>query len=445
MSFEVPWKETEIQEEKENICGNCSAEIPLSDWETKPVCQCPECGTYKNNPFIIEAEPEKYAPIPEIKLRWLRFSERINFSTKAQLHIALGMKGAGKSSLLEAISVRYCKIIDLYGSSDNESLAYLKPEFARVWRSIHRSDPSILLVTGQNKDVASNISKFQTCRVEQLNLKIIEEYDVITSSELFFDSEDEYFTAIGTIVNVLWKTRNAWKNPWNVIVREAGNWIYSRNKVVKNDGCAKQEFIKACREARHHGLSLSCDTLRDVNLDKEVRDLADYLWIKKLGASGLSDSLHWLYSIFLPLPLMRMRPNVFAISTASGSVGYGVFSMPIWHKTEHEDILKITGIEVKNRTDEVPKEKKHTLGAFEHCQIIKVYFETKSMIETAKKTDRSFKTVSNHLQEHNNDVRDLHECRKCFNANTPFSKIAILIPRAGRPKKTKAYQELNAK
>jgi hypothetical protein len=434
-------EEIEVQE-KENICGQCGAEIPLSDWETKPICQCVECGTYKNNHSIIETNPE-YAPIPEINLRWLRFSERICFATKAQLFLALGIKGAGKSSLLECFSIRYAKIIDLYGSSDNESLSYLKPEFRRVWRSIHGSDPSILLVTGQNKDVASNISKFETCHVEQLNLKIVEDHDVITTSELFFDDEDEYYTAIGTIVNILWKQRNHWFQPWFVLIREAANMLFSRLKVVKNDGCAKAEVIKSLREARHHGLACGLDTLRFVNLDKEIRDLSDYTWVKKLGAVGLPGDLHWLYGLFQPLPLMRMKPNTFIVSTASGSVGYGVFQMPIWHKHEHEDILRLTGIEIKNCTEEVPKERKHTLGAFDHTQIIKVYFETKSMNETAKKVDRSFKTVYNHIQQHNDDIRNLKECRQCFNANVPFSKISILVPKAGRPKKEKAYQELN--
>ena len=143
--------------------------------------------------------------------------------------------------------------------------------------------------------------------------------------------------------------------------------------------------------------------------------------------------------------MMRMKPRVFILNTASGSIGHGVFDYPIWHKTEHEDILKITGIEIKNCSEALPTTRTHTLGAFDHTQIIKVYFETKSMNETAKKTDRSFKTVYNHIQSHNDDIRNHKECQKCFNANVPFSKISILVPRAGRPKKEKAYQELNAR
>lgn len=141
---------------------------------------------------------------------------------------------------------------------------------------------------------------------------------------------------------------------------------------------------------------------------------------------------------------MQMKPRTYVISTASGSVGFGVFSSPSWHKTEHKDILTICGIEIKNCDDEVPQERKQNLGDFEHTQIIKKYLESKNMNKIAKDIDRSFKTVYNHIQEHNNDVRDLHECEKCRNANAPFSKISILVSKAGRPKKEKAYQELNA-
>lgn len=437
-----------IEEENLGLCKVCDGELPLSDLESKPVIKCPFCGAYNNNFEIINSEPERYAPIPEIKIKWVRFSERVCFSTKAQLHMALGMKGAGKSSILEALSLRYTKIFDLYGSSDHECLAYLKPEFAQVWRSIHNEEPRILLVVGAGKDVASSKTKITTCRIDELNLKLFEDFDVITSSELFFETENEYYSSIQQITNVLWKQRNSWTIPWALIIREAGNLLFSKIKVVKNDSGAKAEFIKMIREARHHGISILMDFLRFTAIEKDVRDMCDYLWIKKVGAAGLYEDLHFLYRYFTPFSLMRMETDVFALSTASGSIGAGRFTMPIYHKQTHEDILKITGIEIKNCDAEIPaeisKERTHTLGAFEHCQIIKKYMETKSMNQTAKDTDRSFKTVYNHLVEHNNDVRNLKECQKCFNANVPFSKINILVAKAGRPKKEKAYVELNA-
>jgi hypothetical protein len=443
LTFVVPWKEETLEAELkiERPCKLCGNELPLSDWESKPIVRCSFCGTYNNNMEIIEAEPEQFAKIPDIKIRWVRFQERVKFATKPLTMLALGVKDSGKSCLLETLALRYCKIFDLYGAGDLESVCWCKPEFERIWFSIHGYKPRILFVTGDTKDVAS---KFETCHVSELSLKKFEEYDVITSVEQFFEREDEYFSAIAQIVNILWH-RTYWKEIFCVIVREAANWLYARSKVVRDDKFAKSEFLKAMRTSRHAGLSLFADMLRWTSLDKEIRDLSDFTFIKCLGASGLPDDLHWLYGIFQPYCLMQMKARTFAVITSRGSVGMGVSDYPPWHKTEHENILQICGIEIKNRTEEVPKERTHTLGAFDHAQIVKVYFETKSMNQTAEKTNRSFKTVFNHIQKHNNDIRDLKECRECFNANTPFSKIAIIVPHAGRPKKEKAYKELNEK
>jgi len=66
------------------------------------------------------------------------------------------------------------------------------------------------------------------------------------------------------------------------------------------------------------------------------------------------------------------------------------------------------------------------------------------MNQTATKTERSYKTIWNHINKHNDDVRNFGECKQCFAAKTPFSKIAILVKRAGRPKKQQAYEVLNA-
>lgn len=441
-AIDIVEEELQTEELQENICRLCREELPLSDWASKPIVQCPYCGTYNNNTAIIESQPELYAPIPVISLRWVRFQERICFATKALTMLALGIKDSGKSSLLETFAVRYNKIIDIYGSSDMEALAWCKLEFKKVWYSIHGSKPSILLVIGDHKEVAS---KFSTCHVDELNLQIIEDHDVVTTVEQFFDSEDEYFTALARIVNVLWKQRNFWTEPWYVMVREASNWIYSRNKVVKNDNFAKAEFIKAMRESRHHGLSMAVDCLRFTSLDKEVRDLSDYTWIKKTGAAGLPDDLRWLYKIFTFFSFMQMKPRTFAVSTASGSVGFGVFDYPSWHKTEHEDILKICQIEIRDSGDYKVKKTEGNLGRFEHANIIKVYMENKNMNLTATAIDRSFKTVYNHVKKHNDSIQSLGQCSTCFEADVPFSKIPIIIARAGRPRKEKFYKELVAK
>jgi predicted RNA-binding Zn-ribbon protein involved in translation (DUF1610 family) len=415
----------------ENICERCGCELPISEWKTKPVVMCPQCGLLINRLENINAQPDLYAPIPDLKLRWVRFQEHIPFATKASAWLALGIRDAGKSSFLEAISVRYGKIIDLYGASDLESICWCKIEFEKIWRSIHGCEPKILLISSNNLDISS---RFCTCHIGELTLKKIEEHDVITTCTQFFESEDQYFAALAKIVNILWTQRTHWVEPYYVLVREASNWLYSRTKVVRNDQFAMAEFIKAFRESRHHGLSMACDTLRFTAISKEIRDIADFTIIKRLGACGLPDDLKWLYKIFIPYGIMRMHVNVAIISTAKGSVGEIKFDYPKWHKTEHEDILKICEIEIKKTSKAVPDERNYTTGNFEHTEIISDYMETKSMTKTATNTARSYKTVYNHIQDHNMSVRNLGECKKCFNAQGEFSKTYIDVPKAGRPK-----------
>ena len=96
MTFNVPWEEeTVIQEEVGNFCKVCHEELPPSLLETEPIIKCPYCGSFNNNTAIIESEPEKYTSIPNITLRWVRFSARIHFSTKPATFIAHGVKDSG--------------------------------------------------------------------------------------------------------------------------------------------------------------------------------------------------------------------------------------------------------------------------------------------------------------------------------------------------------------
>jgi ribosomal protein L37AE/L43A len=417
---------TELQ--SENVCPRCQKEIPESDLD-KPILICQYCGLMFNNPLWEFVEEEEFAPIPDIQIQWVRFQEQVAFS-KASAWLALGIRGSGKSSLLECISVRFRKIIDLYGSSDMEALCWCKPQFERVWRAIHGEPPRILLISGNDKEIAS---KFYTYHISELNnLSQFEEYDVITTCQQFFNSEDEYFAAVAKIINILWTQRHFWTVPWFVLVREASNWLYARAKVIRNDNSAKAEFIKAFRESRHHGLSMACDTLRWTAIDKEIRDIADYTLIKKTGATGLPDDLRWLYGLFKFFSIMQMHTNLAILSTSKGSVGMLKYDYPKWHKEEHENILKICKIEVKHIERALPDDRNYSLGAFEHTDIVKVYMETQSMDKAAKQTARSYATVRNHILAHNQAIKALGECKKCYNAHGEFAKIPVEVGRCGR-------------
>jgi hypothetical protein len=445
MTLQAPWNREETEEEEviiQNPCKICGKELPLSSIEKDAVILCPYCSAYNNNDIVIESDPEKYDRVPDIKLRWSRFGERIRFSSKPMTILALGVKDSGKSCLLEILALRYPKIIDCYGASDFEGLSWCKPEFSKIWFSIHGAYPKILLVHGEGKDISS---KFDKCSSSELTLALIESHDVVTTCEQFFAGEGEYFECMAKIIHICWKERVFWEanNIWYIMFREASNFLYSVSKTVSDDHFARSEFLKCMREARHHGLTLACDFLRYTNCCKEIRDLADLLFIKCLGATGLPPDLWYIYRYFIPYSLMQMKPHIYCLLTGRGSIGYGISDYPKWHKTEHENILKICEIEIKNVDRTIPDERNYALGSFDHTEIIKVYMdmEPKSMEKTATATARSYKTVHNHIAEHNASIKSLGECKKCFNANGEFGKVSVPVPPAGRPKKEKEIEK----
>ena len=326
-----------------------------------------------------------------------------------------------------------------------EALCWCKPEFEATFRAIYGCAPNILLVHGFDKVLSC---KFDTCTLSELNLDMMEQHDVITTVEPFFSTEDEYYDALGKLVHVLWKERQVFKKGdiFFCLVREASNWIHSKNKVIKDDRGSEAEFIKSVRECRHHAISIAVDSLRFVNVLKELRDISDYTWIKQVGGQGLPKDLHWLYGLITPFSFTRMAVDTFILNTAKGSVGYGYCDSVSWHKKEGEDILKNCKIEIHDADvdKKIPiDEKPYEVGSFEHYQVIKNYLETKSMPKTAEILDRSYKTVNNHITEHNKEIDETQECSKCRTAKAPFSKIRIFIPKAGRPKVEKTYQEMN--
>lgn len=336
------------------------------------------------------------------------------------------MRGSGKSSLLEVLAIQYSKIIDLFGSSDNEGLCWCKPEFDHLFQALYGRPPNILLITGKGKQVAS---KFATKNIDELKLSDFKEYDIITTVHAFYVDETRYFEALHKITRLLWKQRTYWTEPWFVLVREASNWIYSRMKMVKNDAMAKADFVKSLREARHHGLAVGVDTIRWTSLDKEVRDVSDYIFLKRVGAIGLPDDLRWMYRYIRPYSMMQARPQAFMLTTGRGAVGFGKFDYPLWHKEEKENILKSTSIEVKRTEEAVPEDRRYAMGDFEHAEVIAKYKELQSMGKVAKALVRSPATIHKHLTLHNKEVKVRKKCSRCYHAASEYAtKIIVTKP-----------------
>ncbi len=377
-------------------------------------------------------EPTKQPNVfgyPTIKVHWQSGGEGIRIGRHCKEDretiriLNMGIQGAGKSSLLEVWAVRFNKIIDLFGSVDGESLCWCKAEFTTFFKSHYGREPKILLITGDGKKVAC---KFDTIQIDQLTLKDIEEHDVITTTQMFHATLQAYYACIGEVIGILEK-RIFWDTPWALCIREAGDWGRARTKVVADDEGAKQDLIRFYRQNRHHGLAVLMDTLRWTNIDKEIRDLSNYICIKKIGIQLLPKDLRFLYRYWKPRSLMKLPNKLFGLITDNRSIGVGTFEYPEWHKATKENILKLTSIEIEDmETKERTDPENYTIGELKHAEIIEKYLELKSYRKVEEATGRAKSAVAEHIKIHNTFVNKKQECPKCKAAKSPFSKDIIL-------------------
>lgn len=343
-----------------------------------------------------------------MKVLWTRGNESIKF-TRPSTWFCLGLRGTGKSSLLEHLAMLYMQknavIFDLFGSRDGEALAWLRSPYAK--------DKKILLVHGENVDVDCS---FPVKPVEKLKLSDIENYDIIISaSPLYLNIDQEFFDA-AKMTDLLYK-RLHYKRLVFLICREAANLYYSRLKVSDNQIFAKSQMIYLIREARHMGLTLCLDSVRYYAIDIDVRNLSDYFLLKSQGVLGLASDLRWLYSFFNPSVVRNMKPENFIMISRTGALGLGEFPFHAWHKREKENILKAVGVKVEY--GEVLKEAQYrgtfkTVSDKEHAEIIRLYVEQNlGMKAIAEKLKRSSRTPKEHIDKHNRAVERSGFCPAC--------------------------------
>jgi hypothetical protein len=353
-----------------------------------------------------------------VKIRWIRGYDKISYATP-QVSFSLGGRGTGKSSMLEHTGVQYIEkghaIFDIFGSRDGENLAWLRSPYAEKAK--------ILLLKGDGVDIKCN---YETKIATSLTLADLNKYDMIISSSPFFQSIDQEFLAGAHYIDTLYM-RLHYKRIIYCICREAANLFYSRLRVSDNQLAAKAQTAYLLRESRHLGVSMGLDSLRFTAIDVDVRSLADYLFLKAQGASGLPKDLKWLYKYVNASLLRNLKPDQFIVLCRSGAIGYGMFDFPPWHKEGNEDILTNLGfkIEYGERLEEsVDKGTYKTVSDREHAEILRMYIEDNlSMVEIGKKIKRSSRTPKVHIDSHNTSIENSGVCAPCRRAQSPYSAV----------------------
>jgi len=355
-----------------------------------------------------------------MKVEWVRGNDVISFN-KPNVWFCLGVRGSGKSSLLETVAENYLQeghgIFDLFGSRDGESLAWL--------RSPHAKDKKILLLRGENVDVQTS---FPVKSVESVSLADFEDNDIVISSSPLYLGIDQEFAYAAKLTDLLYRRTHQTKLIY-LICREAANFYYSRLKVSDNQVYAKAQMVYLIREARHMGLALGLDSIRYYAIDIDIRSLSDYLILKSQGMQGLSKDLKWLYGYVNSSLARHMKPQQFIILTDRGSIGYGVFPYPEWHKKERENILSSVGVKVEYgevMKESVDKGRFRTVSDREHVEIIRLFIEENlGYVKIGEKTGRSSATAQKHVNLHNDCIERAGFCLACKRANSQyFNRLA---------------------
>jgi len=358
-----------------------------------------------------------------MEIFWRRGNERLSY-THPETFFALGVRGSGKSTLLEHIAMKYLEknavILDSFASADGENLAWLRAPFIK--------DLRVCLLKGSNVDVETS---FDVKQVENLGLNDLEKYDLIISARPCYLNKDHEFYSVGQLTNLLYR-RFHYKRLICLLAREASNLWYSRVKISETQADSKAEAIYLLRESRHFGVSLLLDSLRYLSIDKDVRSLTDFLFLKSQGIAGLSDDLRFLYRFFSPSFIRSMKPWEFVLVCRSGGLGVGICPYHNWHKVPGEDIIKSVGLKIDyGEVLELAKDKGlyETVGDEEHTRIISLYAaQALGMNKIAAQLKRSTRTVMEHIHRHNKSVERSGFCAPCKRMASQFyDKKAIRV------------------
>ncbi len=355
-----------------------------------------------------------------MKIAWVRGAESLSFN-RPHTFFVLGVRGSGKSSLLEHIGERYLErghaVLYLFGSKDGEGLAWLRSPWVK--------EKKVLLIHGDNVDVTC---PFDTRPVGKISLRDFGNYDILVSASPLYSSPNDEFRQVARLQDLLYK-RLSWRRLVYVIVRESSNLYYSRIKLGEDQLSAKASMIYLVREARHMGMALGLDTLKFTAVDSDLRVLIDFLFYKSLGLHGLPRDQWWIYRYFDPNAMQRLRPNEFVVVSRRGSLGCGVFPEIPWHKQEKEDILNRLGIRVEYGEEidyGTDRRRYRTVSDMEHAKIIEDRATTQEgTMKIGKRFKRSSLTILLHIRKHNKKIEEQGYCDICRRVKSKFAEVKV--------------------
>jgi hypothetical protein len=319
----------------------------------------------------------------------------------------LGAKETGKSSLNEILAFQHEKIIDVFGSRDNEGLAWLRSPMNK----------NVLFLKSDTVDIDCNCADVKN--TVDFRISDLDKYNLVISAAAFYSTIREEWRSVGELMDRLGR-RQGWHELVCLVIREAANLLASRHILGEDQKQAVNQTIYFLRELRHSGFTVNVDTIRWFGIDRDVRAVTDYTFIKATGTEGLPQDLHFMYRYFNAFKIQQMKPNQFIVLSREGSIGTGTFDFPYWHKLEKENLLSKFDIRITydRQTVHARENRNQKVSDLEHVRIIKIRLETQKSIEKiATELQRSPHTIHEHFRHHNNTRDVLGYCDRCQRAN----------------------------
>jgi hypothetical protein len=216
-----------------------------------------------------------------------------------------------------------------------------------------------------------------------------------------------------------------------ILIREASNLLYSRLRITKEQLTAKAEIVYFLRESRHFNISVGMDTQKATSIDADVRNVLDFIVLKRWGGEVLQDFIikrfqeyedyvYYMYGYDIEVNkqyVYTLDPNEYLIIPINDVVlSKGTFDMPPWHKLENEDIIEQLDFKIVE-IEPIHYYKSEKL----HTRIIELSIEGMKPKAVGETLALPPKIVEKHLDLHIKEVSEYGYCRVCKSYNMPLS------------------------
>jgi hypothetical protein len=382
---------------------------------------------------------------PAFQLEWLRPIPNTKYPFNEQiLHLprrffVIGDIDSGKGGFLEQLATRYrshgARIFDLWCSLDGEGMAHLRDP--KVQQS------KVLILHGPSVELTFLKKSFETRIASKITDDDLRTYDYILTSPRFFPLIDwsERYEEMAIVIRKILTYRDHYRpDDLNfLIMREAGEILYSRLKSWQNIEQVKAQIVQLLNTCRHVGVAFGFDVQRAMNIDKAVREASDYRIFKRPDYTGLPEEIHFTYTWLDPEKLTQLENHEFFLFARDGGLGIGTNGYPWWHKKEFEDLMGELGIVITYKEAPIPSELHGgvmTIGDFDHAEIVRLYIEERIGMSTIKRvfdkkyielgltTRISTETISRQLHNHDKEIDGANKvCPQCRRASGSYARV----------------------